>query len=218
MSAWLSWSCRKDGACALGVSADVTGLFTTVTAGRVPVHGVRQQLVEAQAAALGLPLHVVELPWPCPNAEYERRTGAALAAARAAGADTVVYGDLFLDDIRAYRERTLAGTGLTPRFPLWGRPTGPLARDMIAAGLRAVVVSVDPTRMPADLAGHAFDEEFLAALPAGVDPCGENGEFHTFVTDGPGFRAPVPVTVDGVVDRDGMTVAELVPGISRAAR
>ncbi|MCE3555117.1 ATP-binding protein [Pseudonocardia sp. RS11V-5] len=217
MTAWLSWSCGKDSAYALGACADVTGLFTTVTAGRVPVHGVRRELVEAQAAALGLPLHVVELPWPCPNTEYERRTGAALAAARATGADTVVYGDLFLDDIRAYRERTLAGTGLTPRFPLWGRPTGALAREMIAAGLRAVVVSVDPARMPAELAGHAFDAEFLAALPEGVDPCGENGEFHTFVTAGPGFRAPVPVTVNRVGDRDGMLVAELVPGISPAA-
>jgi uncharacterized protein (TIGR00290 family) len=211
VTAWLSWSCGKDSAYALGERPEVTGLFTTVSAGRVPVHGVPRELVEAQAAALGLPLHVVELPWPCPDAEYERRTGEALAAARAAGADTVVYGDLFLADIRAYRERTLAGTGLRPEFPLWGRPTGPLARDMIAAGLRAVVVSVDPARVPADLAGHEFDEEFLAALPEGVDPCGERGEFHTFVTDGPGFRAPVPVGVTGTGERDGMTVAEISP-------
>jgi diphthamide synthase (EF-2-diphthine--ammonia ligase) len=217
VTAWLSWSCGKDSAYALGLRPDVTGLLTTVSAGRVPVHGVPRQLVEAQAAALGLPLHVVELPWPCPNAEYERRTGAALAAARAAGADTVVYGDLHLADIRAYRERTLAGTGLAPEFPLWGRPTGPLARDMIAAGLRAVVVSVDPVRVPAGLAGHPFDEEFLAALPEAADRCGENGEFHTFVTDGPGFRAPVPVRVTGVGERDGMVVAELAPAISPAA-
>ncbi|WP_181784404.1 Dph6-related ATP pyrophosphatase [Pseudonocardia pini] len=206
MTSWLSWSSGKDSAFAL--TDDITGLVTTVSGGRVPVHGVPRVLVDAQAAALGLPLHVVELPWPCPNEEYERRTGQAWAAARAAGVDTVVFGDLFLADIRAYRERSLASTGLTPFFPLWGKDTRALAGEMVAAQ-QAVVVAVDPSRVPADLAGHPYDDGFLAALPAACDPCGENGEFHTFVTDGPRFTRPVPVTVTGTGERDGMVVARL---------
>jgi diphthamide synthase (EF-2-diphthine--ammonia ligase) len=165
--------------------------------------------VQAQADALGLPLHVVELPWPCPNDEYERRTGAAVEAAVRSGVRTLVYGDLFLADIREYRERALAGSGLTPAFPLWERPTAPLAARMVEAGIRAVVVAVDPARMPGELAGRPFDAAFLRDLPADVDPCGERGEFHTFVTDCPGFAAPVAVEVTGTVERDGMVVATL---------
>ncbi|WP_219412491.1 adenine nucleotide alpha hydrolase [Pseudonocardia nigra] len=215
---WVSWSSGKDGAFALyaareTAAVDVVGLFTTLdtTTCRVPVHGVPHALVQAQADALGLPLHTVDLPWPCPNEVYEARMGDALAAATRAGVERLVFGDLHLRDVRDYRERALAGSGVTPLFPLWGRPTAELAVEMVRGGLRAVVTCVDPTQAPAELAGRWFDERFLDALPAGVDPCGENGEFHTFVVDGPGFTAPVDVTVGEPVERDGFVVADLEP-------
>jgi diphthamide synthase (EF-2-diphthine--ammonia ligase) len=173
---------------------------------------VPAELLRRQAAALDLPLHLVELPWPCPNDVYEERTGAAWAKLRRDGADEVVFGDLFLADVRAYREQALRGTGLAPRFPLWEQPTDELAGRMLAAGLRAVVVCVDPARVPAELAGRRWDEDLLRDLPDGVDPCGENGEFHTFVTDGPGFARPVEVVVGEVVERDGFVHALLRPG------
>ena len=197
----------------------VTGLLTTVTAefDRVSMHGVRRSLLQAQADAVGLPLHVVELPWPCPNETYAELMGAAVARAVAAGVTGIAFGDLFLADIRAYRETQLAGSGIEPLFPLWGLPTDRLARDMISAGLRAVTVCTDPSRLPDSFAGRAFDEVFLAALPDGVDPCGENGEFHTFVTDGPGFSAPIPVTAGEVVHRDGFSFADLLPAGAGAA-
>jgi uncharacterized protein (TIGR00290 family) len=216
--AWASWSSGKDGAFALHVAretgaVDVVGLFTTLDAAarRVPVHGVPHVLVQAQADALGLPLHTVDLPWPCPNEVYEARTGEALAAARRAGVERLVFGDLHLRDVRDYRERLLAGSGITPVFPLWGRPTADLAVEIVRSGLRAVVTCVDPAQAPADLVGRWFDERLQAALPAEVDPCGENGEFHTFVVDGPGFTAPVGVAVGVPVERDGFVVAELAP-------
>lgn len=211
--AWVSWSCGKDGAFALRTvrdDVDVAGLLTTVSDGEVAMSRVPVDLLHRQAEALGLPLRTVDLPWPCPNDVYELRTGAALAELRDAGAQEVVYGDLFLADIRAYRERSLAGTGLAPRFPLWRRPTAALARDMLDAGLRAVVVCVDPALAPAGIAGRRWDEDLLRELPDGVDPCGENGEFHTFVTDGPGFAHPVDVAVEGIVERDGFVHARLV--------
>src|SRR5262249_20679448 len=154
------------------------------------MHAVRRDLLDAQAQRLGLPLHVVEIPSPCTNEVYESRMADAVAAAREQGVDTMVFGDLFLEDVRAYRERNLAGTGIAPVFPLWGHPTDVVARDMLAAGVRAVLTCVDPAALPPQFAGRAFDEALLAELPEGVDPCGERGEFHTFVWDGPGFGAP----------------------------
>lgn len=215
----MSWSSGKDAAAALAAArADglrVTGLFSTEsgtgagTAG-IPVHGVPHALVAAQAAALGLPLHTVTLPVPCPNEEYTARLRSGLAAAT--GVTRLVGGDIALADVRAFREAVLAGTGITGHFPLWGRDTTALAEEMIGSGLRAVVVAVDPARVPADLVGRPFDAAFLAALPGGVDPCGENGEFHTFVTGGPGYAHEVPVTVTGTVARDGHVQAVLTSG------
>lgn len=216
--AWMSWSSGKDSALALhevraSGDVEVLGLLTTVnvTADRVAMHAVRRVLLEAQAAALGLPLHIVELPWPCPNTVYERQMSAALDAAAAGGVERMVFGDLFLADIRTYREDMLAGTGITPVFPLWQRRTAALAREMIAVGFRAVLTCVDPRQVPGDLAGRWFDEQLLDELPAGVDPCGENGEFHTFVVDAPGFDYPLNVEVGDIVERDGFVFADVIP-------
>jgi uncharacterized protein (TIGR00290 family) len=216
--AWMSWSSGKDSTLALqevrtAGDLDVVSLITTVntTADRVAMHAVRRVLLEAQAAALGLPLHVVRLPWPCANSVYEEQMSAAVKTAADAGVEQMVFGDLYLADIRSYREHMLAGTGITPVFPLWERPTRELARQMIASGIRAVITCVDPRQAPAELAGRWFDERLLADLPAGVDPCGENGEFHTFVVDGPGFAYPLDVTVGEVVERDGFVFADVLP-------
>jgi uncharacterized protein (TIGR00290 family) len=216
--AWLSWSSGKDSTLALAFAREdptleVVGLLTTVNeaADRVAMHAVRRDLLERQAAALGLPLHVVGLPWPCSNEEYERRMGAAVEAARDEGVTAMVFGDLFLTDIRAYREQALAGTGIEPVFPLWGRPTAELGREMLARGIRAVLTCVDPGQLDGAFAGRPYDEALLADLPAGVDPCGENGEFHTFVHDGPGFRAPIEVRAGEIVERDGFVFADVVP-------
>ncbi|GEL18359.1 ATP-binding domain-containing protein [Pseudonocardia asaccharolytica] len=213
---WVSWSSGKDAAFALHTvretrAVDVVGLLTTMNAAtrRVPVHAVPHALVQAQADALGLPLHTVDLPWPCPNDIYEARTNEALTAAGRAGVERLVFGDLHLRDVREYRERSIADSGVAPMFPLWGRPTAELAAEMLRCGLRAVVTCVDPAQAPAELAGRWFDEAFLDGLPDGVDPCGERGEFHTFVVDGPGFTVPVDVAVGPPVERDGFVVAEL---------
>jgi len=208
VQAWVSWSGGKDGALALATArttpgTTVAGLQTTVVAGEVSASWVPRAFVEAQAAALGLPLETVELPWPCPNDVYEQRTGAAWAELRRRGATEVVYGDLFLADVRAYRERALAGTGLTASFPLWGRPTADLAAEMLDRGVRAVVVCADPARVPAMIVGRTWDAELIAELPADVDPCGENGEFHTLVTRGPLFRQPVTIELGQQVLRAG---------------
>lgn len=212
----VAWSSGKDAAFALhavrqeGV-LDVEVLLTTVTEpyDRVSMHGVRRSILRAQAAAAGLDLLEVEIPAPCPNAVYEAKMGAALDALRGRGIFDVVFGDLFLEDVRAYRERQLSGTGVTPHFPLWGRDTAQLAREMIAAGFSAYVVTVDPKVVPRALAGRRFDAALLAELPAGVDPCGERGEFHTCVVDGPVFARPVPVRPGPVVERDGFVFADL---------
>jgi diphthamide synthase (EF-2-diphthine--ammonia ligase) len=216
----LSWSSGKDCAWALHLlrrapGTEVVGLLTTFHEGadRVAIHGVRRALVAAQAAAADLPLWAVPLPWPCPNAEYEARLGVAFAVAAAQGVTHVAFGDLFLEDIRAYRERRLVGTGLAPLFPLWRPPGGTpaLALAMLDGGLRAVLACVDPARVDPALAGRPFDAALLAALPAGVDPCGEGGEFHTFCTAGPMFRAPVPVVVGEAATRDGFRFVDLLP-------
>ncbi len=218
LRAWMSWSSGKDSALALhearaGGQVEVVGLLTTVnaTAERVAMHGVRRSLLEAQAEAVGLPLHVVALPWPCPNDVYEARMGAVVASARADGVEAAVFGDLFLEDVRRYRERMLEGSGLTPVFPLWERPTGALAQRLLAVGMRAVVTCVDLGQAPRELAGRWFDAAFLADLPPSVDPCGENGEFHTLVVDGPGFDHPLDVTVGVTVEIDGFAFTDVVP-------
>ncbi|GAA4976940.1 hypothetical protein GCM10025792_21900 [Pseudonocardia tropica] len=202
-------------AAARRAGARVTGLLSTVTRGpggaEIAVHGVGAALVAARADAPGLPLYRVELPPSWPDGEYRARLRAALAPAAASDVTGLVHGDLALGDVRAFREEVLDGTGVAGVFPLWGAATDALAAGMLDAGLRAVVVAVDPGRVPARLAGAAFDAGFLAALPPGVDPCGENGEFHTFVTGGPGFAREVPVAVTGTVARDGHVQAVPAP-------
>ena len=214
----MSWSSGKDSAFALHAvreqgAVDVTGLLTTVNADadRVAMHAVRRNLLEAQADRLGLPLHMIELPSPCPNDVYELKMAEAMAAAAASGIDHVVFGDLFLADVRAYREQALAGSGITPLFPLWGRSTEQLAGEMIAAGVGAIVTCVDPAQLSPRFAGRHFDAAFLDDLPAGVDPCGEHGEFHTFVWAAPPFRAPIDVEVGDIVQRDGFVYCDVVP-------
>jgi uncharacterized protein (TIGR00290 family) len=175
------------------------------------MHGVRSSLLDAQAESLGLPLWKIPLPWPCTNEDYESRMAEACRRAVAEGFDTIAFGDLFLADIRQYRERQLAGTGLTPLFPLWQIPTAPLARDMIEAGIRARLACVDTKALDASFAGREFDRQLLADLPAGADPCGENGEFHTFVYGGPMFRVPIEIEVGEVRDVGGFVYRDLLP-------
>ncbi|PYT14511.1 MAG: ATP-binding protein [Acidobacteria bacterium] len=215
----LSWSSGKDSAwslrCLSGMpDVQVVGLLTTFTQtfDRVAMHAVRRPLVEAQAEAAGLPLRAVPLPWPCSNDQYERILGEVCRAAVAEGIAAVAFGDLFLADIRAYRERQLAGTGLEPLFPLWQLPTAELAREMIRSGLRARLTCVDPRALPPQFAGREFDDALLHEFPAAVDPCGENGEFHSFVYDGPMFRRPVAIQTGEIVERDGFVFADLLPG------
>ncbi len=216
--ALLSWSSGKDSAWTLHVlrqrgAVEVVGLLTTVNEAfdRVAMHGVRRTLLEAQADAAGLSLWTVPIPHPCTNEQYEEAMGAAISRARAEGIDAVAFGDLFLEDIRAYREQKLAGTGITPLFPLWGEPTDALARNMLDAGVRAHVTCVDPKQIPGILAGRVWDEAFLAELPPTADPCGERGEFHTFVAAGPMFRHAIPVRTGEVTERDGFVFADLLP-------
>lgn len=217
MKVLLSWSSGKDCAWALHVlrarGVDVVGLLTTVRdgTGRVAMHDVRPELLAAQAAAVGLPLRTVALPDPCPNDAYERAMGAATARARDEGVSHVAFGDLFLEDVRAYREAKLAGTGIAPLFPLWGRDTRVLAREMIDAGLRAIVATVDPRRLDPSFCGRAFDASLLADLPPDVDPCGERGELHTFAFAGPPFARPIPVTLGERHHRDGFVHVDLLP-------
>jgi uncharacterized protein (TIGR00290 family) len=192
---------------------NVIGLLTTVnsTADRVAMHAVRRPLLEAQADSLGLPLYAIELPWPCSNDVYEERMADAIADARESGVGAMVFGDLFLEDVRTYRERSLETTGIIPLFPLWQRPTGEVAHELLALGVRAVVTCVDPAQAPPSIVGRWYDQALLDELPSEVDPCGENGEFHTFVADGPGFAHPVQVTVGEVIERDGFVFADVVP-------
>ena len=193
-------------------SIEVVGLLTTINseAARVAMHAVREQLLEAQAAAVGLPLVKVFIPSPCPNEQYEQAMGEAISRAQANGITQIAFGDLFLEDVRRYRETTLAGTGIQPIFPLWGLDTAILARTMVGAGLRAHLTCVDPKQLPPSFAGRTFDAQFLDELPPGVDPCGERGEFHTFAYAGPMFTAPIPIVPGVVVSRDGFVFADLL--------
>lgn len=213
----LSWSSGKDSAFALYEAQrqgelDVVGVLTTITTAfeRVSMHGVREQLLDRQVAELGVPCIKVGIPSPCSNEIYEQAMLRALTSARDSGVTHIVFGDLFLADIRAYREALLAPLGLTPVFPLWQRDTKQLAADMIASGLSAILTCVDPRRLDPSFAGRTFDSELLAALPADVDPCGERGEFHTFVTRGPMFQRGIAVTRGEVVERDGFVFADLL--------
>jgi len=216
----LSWSSGKDSAWTLHVlrqepGVEVVGLLTTFNeaADRVAMHAVRRVLVEAQARATELPLWDVSLPWPCSNDVYEARMVEAIERARRDGVTHIAFGDLFLQDIRDYRERKLAGTGIEPLFPVWTTQddTPRLAREMLAAGLQAALTCVDPKQLDARFVGRWFDADFLAELPAGVDPCGERGEFHTFCCAGPMFARPIPVLVKESSLRDGFWFADLVP-------
>jgi uncharacterized protein (TIGR00290 family) len=216
--AFLSWSSGKDAAFALHEArrlglAEIVGVLTTLSEdeARVAMHGVRESLLDAQIDALGLPCIKVPLPNPCPNPIYEARLAEACTRVKAAGATHMVFGDLFLEEIRAYRQVRLAEAGLIGLYPLWGRETAQLARDMIASGLLAHLVCVDPTRLSADFAGRRFDAQLLADFPQGVDPCGENGEFHTVVTAGPFFSKPIAVEVGASTTRNGFVYADVAP-------
>jgi uncharacterized protein (TIGR00290 family) len=211
----LSWSSGKDSAWALHTlrrceHVELVGLLTTVNEefDRVAMHGTRRSVLDAQAAAAGLPLWSVPLPWPCTNEDYEQRMRAVCERAVAEKVDAIAFGDLFLEDVRAYREKQLQPTGLKPLFPLWQLPTSELAREMIAGGLRAKLTCVDTKQLPAEFVGREFDASLLHELPAGVDPCAERGEFHTCVYAGPMFRAPIRLEQGSVVMRDQFAYAD----------
>lgn len=218
----LSWSSGKDSEWALhhlraDPGVEVVGLLTTVntTHDRVAMHSTRRSILETQAAAAGLPLQIIPLPWPCPNEVYERVMGDAIARARANGVTHVAFGDLFLEEIRDYRVRQLSGTGIEPLFPLWGEPTDRLAAEIVDADIEAYLTCVDPAKLDPSFAGRRFDRALLAELPDTVDPCGENGEFHTCVVAGPMFREPIPVVGGEVVERDGFYFADLQEAAAR---
>jgi uncharacterized protein (TIGR00290 family) len=212
----LSWSSGKDSAWALHVlrqqgEFEIAGLVTTINSAfdRVAMHGTRRVLVEMQAEAAGLPLIAAPLPWPCSNADYERAMKQVCDQALAQGVSAIAFGDLFLADVRAYRERQLQGTGLEPLFPVWQIPTDQLARQMVDSGLRARLVCVDPKQLDASFVGRDFDQQLLNDLPPGVDPCGENGEFHSFVYGGPMFSRQLPIVAGEKLERDGFWYADV---------
>ena len=228
--ALIAWSTGKDSAWALhevrqAGAYEVVCALTTVTESfaRVSMHGVREEVLMAQLAAARLPATIVPIPFPCPNEVYEARMATAMQEARTRGITHIVFGDLFLEEVRAYREAKLTGTGIAPVFPLWGRPTNTLARAMLAGGLEAHLVTVDLKVLPASFAGRRFDAALLHELPTGVDPCGENGEFHTCVVAGPMFERAIPLRVGETVERDGFAFADLLfasdsaSGLRRAA-
>lgn len=215
---WLWWSTGKDSAWALHElrkrdAYAVTALVTTVTAPfeRVSMHSTREQLLKAQTAAAGLPLRAIRLPHPCSNEDYEAAVQPLVAEAAKAGVECMAFGDLFLEDVRAYREELIEGSGIEPIFPLWGRATSELAREMIVSGLHARITCLDPSALPKEVAGTKYDQTFIDTLPPGVDPCGENGEFHTFCWDGPMFMRPIPVRVGEIVEREGFVFADVLP-------
>jgi uncharacterized protein (TIGR00290 family) len=215
----LSWSSGKDSAWSLHVlrqraEYEVAGLLTTFNeaADRVAMHAVRRELVERQAAATGLPLRSVQLPWPCSNEQYESLMAQACAKALSEGIEGIAFGDLFLEDVRAYREKQMKDTGLRPIFPVWGLPTRALAEEMIACGTRAKLTCIDTRKLDQSFVGREFDEALLSSLPDEVDPCGERGEFHSFVYAGPMLNVVVPVSVGETVIRDQFVFADLVSG------
>lgn len=214
----VSWSSGKDSAWTLHVlrrnpDIETVGLFTTVNARhqRVAMHAVRLRLLELQAEAAGLPLHTIEIPDPCSDEQYAAAMQRFVDDSIAHGVQGMAFGDLFLQDIRDYREKQLAGTGIVPLFPLWNQPTWPLALEMLDAGLRSIITCVDPRKMPGKFVGREWSRTLLAELPDDVDPCGENGEFHTMVIAGPMFRRPIPVRIGETVTRDGFVFADVLP-------
>ena len=219
----LSWSSGKDIAWSLYVlrqqpDIDVVGLFTTVNqeAERVAMHAVRSELVQQQAESVGLPIQFIPIPYPCSNTEYENIMAVFITQIKEQEIDCIAFGDLYLEDIRKYREKNLEGTGITPIFPLWGKNTKMLSKEMLKCGLRAIVTCVDPQKMPSALAGKEYNASFLELVPASVDPCGENGEFHSFAFDGPMFKSAVNIVVGETVSRDGLLFTDLLPGQHRA--
>jgi uncharacterized protein (TIGR00290 family) len=214
----LSWSSGKDSAWTLHLlrqmpDVEIVALLTTFncSADRVAMHAVRRTLVETQAERVGLPLWPVELPWPCSNAIYEDLMSAICKRAVAEEITEIAFGDLFLEDVRAYRERQLQSSGLTPLFPIWHSPTRALAMEMIQAGVKAKITCVDPSKVDRSFAGRDFDSDLLESLPPAVDPCGENGEFHTFVYDSPAFSRAIPIETGEIVERDGFVFADVLP-------
>jgi len=219
----LSWSSGKDSAWSLRVlrqrtDVEVVGLLTTINTHfqRVAMHGTRYELLKAQAAAACLPLWEVPLPWPCSNEIYEQAMAAACASALSEGISGIAFGDLFLEDVRRYREDRLRGTGLDPIFPIWGRDTRELILEMIDGGLRARIVCLDPAKLPADFSGRDLDHDRVRRLPPSVDPCGENGEFHTFAYAGPMFYEPIPIETGTSVTRDGFVYSDVVLSTPKA--
>lgn len=216
--ALLSWSSGKDSAWALKTLREdprinLAGLFTVVneTYGRVAMHSTRLALLRRQAASAGLPLSVINIPYPCDNERYASIMRGFIEDSLANGVELMAFGDLFLEDVRRYREDQLSGTGVTPIFPLWDIPTRTLAEQMFSAGVKAYVSCVDPRKVPAAMAGRQWSRRMIDELPDGADPCGENGEFHTVVVDGPFFRSPIPVKIGETVERDGFVFADIVP-------
>lgn len=214
----LSWSSGKDSAWAFEVlrkkeDFEIIGIFTTINAvfERVAMHAVRQELLAMQADSIGLPLRTIAIPYPCSDEAYEKVMRAFITEAKEEGVECMAFGDLFLEDVRQYRCRNLRNTGIEPIFPLWGCSTKNLADEMIGQGLRARITCVDPKKIPAEFAGAEFDSAFLSALPAACDPCGENGEFHSFVYDGPFFKKPLKVRIGDIVERDQFVFADILP-------
>jgi uncharacterized protein (TIGR00290 family) len=215
---WLSWSSGKDSAWALYVlrqrqDIEVVGLISTVnqTFERVSMHGVRIELLQRQAVSVGLPVQLIEIPYPCSNEQYELIMADFIKEAQQQEIDVFAFGDLYLEDIRHYREENLKGSGIEALFPLWQIPTDELSKTMIASGLRAKITCVDPKHLPADYSGREFDETLLEQLPESIDPCGENGEFHSFAYDGPMFSDAIKVSVGETVERDGFIYTDLLP-------
>jgi uncharacterized protein (TIGR00290 family) len=214
----LSWSSGKDSAWALHVlqqdpNFDVAGLFCTVNSAfnRVVMHAVRVDLLERQAKSAGLPLDIIPIPYPCSDSEYDDAMAAFIRIKKKEDVECFAFGDLFLDDVRKYREDRLKGTGIAPVFPIWGIPTKELSRKMLAGGLRAMITCIDPKHLSDEFAGREYDEFFLNDLPAGIDPCGENGEFHSFAFDGPMFQNPIGIGLGDIVHRDGFVFADILP-------
>lgn len=215
---WLSWSSGKDSAWALHLlrqtsDVTVTGLFTTVNARhqRVAMHAVRLALLHAQAESVGLPIRIINIPDPCSNVRYEEEMLKVITEAKTCGVTHMAFGDLFLQDVRAYREGQLFETGIKPLFPLWKIPTGALSRRMVSSGLRAVITCIDPRQLSPSYVGREFNDLFLSELPETVDPCGERGEFHSFALDGPMFNQAIEVSLGEIVSRDGFVFADLTP-------
>lgn len=218
----LSWSSGKDSAWALhnvmqNPAYKAKGLFTTITRDfdRVSMHGVRTELIRLQAEAIGLPLYLITLPYPCSNKQYESIMQEFVDKVLSMGIDFMAFGDIYLEDVRRYREEKLTGSGITPLFPIWGQTSREISKGLISLGFEAYITSLDPDKIPGRFIGQKYNQEFLNQLPSSVDPCGENGEFHTFVTDGPIFDRPVRVEAGEVVNRDGFLYVDLVPKISR---